>query len=187
MMVVQVERRLFTVDEYYQMAEAGIFSEDDRVELIEGEIVEMSPIGSRHAACVNRLNGLFTRRMEGNAVVSVQNPIRLSEFSEPEPDLVLLRPRADFYAEAHPEPEDVLLVVEVAETSAGSDRTVEVPAYARAGVLEVWLIDLADETIEIYREPSPKGYGEIRHAWRGDQLSPQAFPDEQFSVDDVLG
>lgn len=186
-MVVQVERRLFTVDEYYQMAEAGIFSEDDRVELIEGEIVEMSPIGSRHAACVNRLNGLFARRMEGNAVVSVQNPIRLSEFSEPEPDLALLQPRADFYAEAHPEPEDVLLVVEVAETSAGSDRRVKVPLYARAGILEVWLIDLADETIEIYRRPSPRGYGEVQRAWRGDHLSPQAFPDEQFSVDDVLG
>lgn len=186
-MVVQVERRLFTVDEYYQMAEAGILSEDDRVELIEGEIVAMSPIGSRHAACVDRLIQLLFDRVRGRAIIRVQNPIRLSEFSEPEPDLALLQPRADFYAEGHPEPDNVLLVVEVAETSAGSDRTLKVPTYARAGILEVWLIDLADETIEIYREPSPRGYGEIRRAWRGDQLSPQAFPDEQFPVDDVLG
>lgn len=186
-MVVQVERRLFTVDEYYQMAEAGIFSEDDRVELIEGEIVEMSPIGSRHTACVKRLNRLLSRKLGDQAVISVQDPIRLSEFSEPEPDLALLQPRADFYAEAHPEPEDVLLVVEVAETSAGSDRTLKVPTYARAGILEVWLIDLADETIEIYREPSPRGYGEIRRAWRGNRLSTQAFPDIELAVDDVLG
>jgi len=186
-MVVQVERRLFTVDEYYQMAEAGIFSEDDRVELIEGEIIEMSPIGSRHTACVKRLNRLLSQKLGDQAVISVQDPIRLSEFSEPGPDLALLRPRADFYAEAHPGPGDVLLVVEVAETSAGSDRRVKVPTYARAGILEVWLIDLADETIEIYRKPSLRGYGETQRAWRGDHLSPQAFPDKQFSVDDVLG
>src|SRR5262245_37141744 len=116
-MAVQVSRRLFTVDEYYQMAQAGILHEDDRVELIEGEIIETAAIGSRHAACVDRLNQLFSGRVAGRAIVRVQNPIRLSQRSEPQPDLALLRPRADFYATGHPGPQDVLLVVEVADTS----------------------------------------------------------------------
>lgn len=186
-MVVQVAKRLFTVDEYYQMAQAGILSEDDRVELIEGEIVEMTPIGSRHAACADRLNQFFSERVRGRAIIRVQNPIRLSEYSEPQPDLALLQPRSDFYAQAHPEPENVLLVVEVAETSADSDRSVKVPLYARAGVPEVWLVDLAGECIESYRKPSPKGYGEVRRMWRGEHFSPQAFPDVKLAVDDVLG
>ncbi|RME47171.1 MAG: Uma2 family endonuclease [Chloroflexi bacterium] len=186
-MVVQVERRLFTVDEYHQMAEAGIFTEDDRVELIEGEIVEMAPIGSRHAACVDRLNRLFSNRIGERAIARVQSPVRLSEFSEPEPDLALLRPRPDFYAQAHPQPEDVLLVVEVAETSVTSDRDVKVPLYARAGIPEVWLVDLAEETVEVYREPLPRGYAKIRRVWRGDELAPHAFPDRVFTADEILG
>jgi Uma2 family endonuclease len=116
-MSVQVMRRLFTVDEYYQMAEAGILAEDDRVELIKGEIVEMSPISARHAARVKRLNRIFSRQLGERVIVCVQDPIRLNEYSEPEPDIALVQPRSDFYANAHPEPEDVLLLVEVAETS----------------------------------------------------------------------
>jgi Uma2 family endonuclease len=142
-MGVQLARRLFTVAEYHKMAEAGILSEDDRVELLEGEIVAMSPIGSRHAGLVNRLNRLFSQRAGDQVVVSVQNPVRLGGYSEPQPDLALLRPRADFYTSSHPGPEDVLLAVEVAETSAAVDREVKVPLYARFGVPEVWLVDLA--------------------------------------------
>jgi len=168
------------------MAEAGILSEDDRVELIEGEIVEMSPIGSHHAACVKRLNRLFSRSVS-DAVVSVQDPIRLSEYSEPEPDLALLRPRADFYAEALPGPEDTLLVVEVMETSAQYDRERKLPLYAEAGIPEVWLVDLAAECIEVYRRPSPDGYEDVRRRCRGERLSPQAFPDVELAVDEVLG
>jgi Uma2 family endonuclease len=186
MMVVEVAKRLFTVDEYYQMAEAGILMEDDRVELLEGEVVEMTPIGRRHAACVNRLNRLFSRQVGEHAIVSIQNPVHLSEYSEPQPDLALLQPRPDFYAQAHPGTEDVLLVVEVAETSADSDRNVKVPLYARAGIPEVWLVDLAEECVEIYRKPSPRGYGEVRRAWRGERLFPQAFPEMELAVDDVL-
>lgn len=186
-MVVGVAKRLFTVDEYYQMSRAGILCEDDRVELIEGEVAEMTPIGRRHAACVDRLNRLFSRQVGEHAIVRVQNPVRLSKYSEPQPDLALLQPRPDFYAQAHPEPADVLLVIEVAETSADTDRIVKVPLYARAGVPEVWLVDLAEECIEIYRKPSPRGYGEILRTWRGEDISPQTLPEVSLSVDAVLG
>src|ERR671938_544657 len=141
-MSVQVAKRCFSVDEYYRMGEAGILTEDDRVELIEGEIIEMSPIGSRHAACVNRLNTLLGRHLRQTAIVSVQNPIRLDAYSEPEPDVALLRPRADYYESGHPTPADALLIVEVADTSADYDRIIKLPLYAKAGIPEAWLVDL---------------------------------------------
>lgn len=186
-MAVQVLRRTFTVEEYHQMAQTGILCEDDWVELLEGEIVEMTPIGPRHAARVNRLSQLFFGQVEGRAIVSVQNPIRLSEYSEPQPDLALLRPHPDFYAQAHPAPEDVLLVVEVAETSADVDREKKVPLYGQAGIGEAWLVDLAGECVEVYLKSSPYGYREVRRFWRGDHFSPQAFPHLDLAVDDVLG
>ncbi len=133
-MTPRLLRRPFTVAEYHRMAEAGVLGEDDRVELLEGEIVQMTPIGSRHAACVARLTHLFVDRLQGRAQVNVQNPVHLSERSEPQPDLALLRPRPDFYARAHPGPADVLLLVEVAETSSDVDWTVKIPLYAGAGV-----------------------------------------------------
>jgi hypothetical protein len=180
-------KRLFTVAEYYQMAEAGIFSGDDRVELLNGEVVEMSPIGSRHAACVDRLNQLFSERMIGCVIVRVQGPVRLGRYSEPQPDLALLQPRPDFYAHAHPEPEDVLLVAEVAETSAAYDREVKVPLYARAGILEVWLVDLANECIEIYRQPAPQGYQQVQRLGRRQHLAPLALAGCDLTVDAILG
>jgi len=186
-MIFQVSKRLFTVEEYHRMAEAGILGEDDRVELIEGEIVEMTPIGSRHAGAVNRLNRLFSERVGEHAVVSVQNPIRLGERSEPQPDLALLRFREDFYASSHPGPGDVLLVVEVAETSAEYDRRVKVPLYARFGIPEVWLVDLEGEAVEVYRDPSPEGYRKAEVLRRGSSLSPSSFPDLELSVDEILG
>ncbi|OGF53023.1 MAG: hypothetical protein A2Z21_08670 [Candidatus Fraserbacteria bacterium RBG_16_55_9] len=184
---IQVLKRRFTVEEYYKMAEAGIFSEDDRVELLDGEIVEMTPIGSSHAACVDRLTRLFGRLIGETASLRVQSPIRLSKSSEPQPDLALLKPRSDFYAQAHPGPEDVFLVVEVAETSAGIDRKVKIPLYAKAGIPEVWLVDLDEERIEVYRNPSAKGYGEVQRFRRGRSLAPQALPDMKLSVSDILG
>jgi len=186
-MTVQVPKRLFTVDEYYRMAKAGLFSEDDRLELIEGEVVEMSPIGSRHAACVKRLNRLLSRLVADRLLIGVQDPIRLGRYSEPQPDLTLLQPRDDFYAQAHPEPEDVLLVVEVAETSAAYDREVKVPLYARSGIPEVWLVDLETGQVEVYRKPSPKGYREVRRAGSGQHLAPQALPDRELAVDAIIG
>ena len=126
-MAVQVARRRFTVDEYHQMAHAGILSEDDRVELLDGEIVERSPIGSLHQACVDRLNRLFNTLVGTAAIVRVQGPVQLDLYSEPQPDLLLLRPQDDFYARAHAGPEDVLLVVEVAESTVEYDRRIKLP------------------------------------------------------------
>jgi Uma2 family endonuclease len=186
-MAVQLLKRLFTVEEYHRMAEAGILSEDDRVELLEGEITAMAPIGSRHQACVDRLTELFSAQVQRRAVVRVQGPIRLGERSEPQPDLALLRPRADFYAEAHPGSEDVLLVVEVAETSAAYDREVKVPLYARFGVPEVWLVDLAGEQLEVFRQPSPQGYQDLRTLRRGEAVAPLLLPDLSLAVDALLG
>ena len=186
-MSVQVSQRLFTTAEYYQMAKAGILSEDERVELLEGEIVEMAPISSYHAACVDRLNKLFSLYLGQKTIVRVQSPIHLNERSEPEPDLVLLELRPDFYAQAHPKPGDVLLLVEVAETSTEYDRQLKVPLYAQAGITEVWLVDLEGECVEVYRNPSPQGYGEIRRHWRGQSLAPHTFPDLDVAVDEILG
>jgi Uma2 family endonuclease len=169
------------------MAVAGILTEDDRVELIEGEIVEMPPIGSRHAACVKRLNRLFSSRVGDLAVVLVQDPIRLSDVAEPEPDLALLEPRADFYAAAHPGPAEVLLVVEVADTSVGYDRSVKIPLYARAGIRELWLVDLERERIEVLRQPAAGGYRSVRTYRRGAQLTVEALPGPEFPVDTILG
>ncbi len=169
------------------MLAGGILAEDDRVELINGEIIEMAPIGSRHAACVKRLNALFSRHIGDRAVIGVQDPVRLGDYSEPQPDLVLLRPRSDYYAGGHPGPEDILLLVEVAESSAEYDRQVKLPLYARHGVREAWLVDLAGEAVEVYREPAPAGYRDVRRAGRGETVSPGALPDLALAVDDILG
>jgi Uma2 family endonuclease len=182
----QVTRRKFTVEEYHLLARAGVLKEDDRVELLEGEIVEMSPIGSRHAACVDRLNRVFSRLGE-RTIVRVQSPLRLGDLAEPQPDLALLRPRSDFYATAHPGPEDVLLVVEVAETSSDYDRQIKIPLYARWGIPEAWLVDLDQDRVEVHRDPSPEGYRDVRAITRSEALAPVAFPDLDLRAQDVLG
>jgi Uma2 family endonuclease len=181
-----VVRHRFSVEDYHRMAQAGILGEDDRVELIEGEVVQMSPIGPRHAAQVARLQALLQEAVGRRAIVWVQNPLRLGEHSEPEPDLALLRPREDYYAAAHPGPEDVLLVVEVADTSADYDRQVKVPLYARHGIAEAWLLDLERGQVEVYRRPSAGGYGERRVLGPGDALSPLAFPDIALPLDQLM-
>ena len=182
-----VVRHRFSVEDYHRMARAGILGEDDRVELIDGEIVDMAPIGPRHAASVDRLVRAFSRRLEDRAIVRVQSPVRLGERSEPQPDVALLRPRDDYYASGHPAAADVLLVVEVAESSAEYDRQVKVPLYGRHGVAEVWLVDLERGQVEVYRRPGGEGYGEVRTLGRGEGLSPLAFPDLTLAVDDILG
>ena len=150
-MSVQIARRIFTVDEYHRMGEAGVFSEDDHVDLIEGEILKKSPIGGRHAASFNRLTKEFNNLLGVRAIVSVQNPIMLNDVSEPEPDLAILRPRDDFYGAAHPTASDVLLVIEGGDTSA-YDLKVKLPAYARSGIPQVWIADLTTETVEVHSE-----------------------------------
>lgn len=184
-MVVQLARRLFTVHEYDQMSQAGILTEDDRVELLGGEIVQITPIGSRHADCVDRLTQFLVERLARRAIVRVQNPIRLGELSEPQPDLSLVQPHRS-YAAAHPEGEDVLLLLEVADTSAETDREIKIPLYARAGIPEVWLINLPGDCVEVYRQPTQDGYQEMRRMERGDVVAPMAFPDLELLVDTIL-
>ena len=171
------------MDEYYRMADAGLFRADDRLELVEGEIIDKAPIGSRHAACVNRLNRLLSARLGERAIVSVQSPVRLSDLSEPQPDVAVLAPRDDFYAGGHPGPSEVLLVVEVADTTAGWDRGVKMPLYGRAGVAEAWLVDLAAGAVDVFSAPGPDGYGDARHASGGEQL---AVAGATVGVDEIL-
>jgi len=169
------------------MGEAGIFGEDDRVELIEGEIIEMSPIGSPHAARVKRLNRLLVRRLGTRAIVQVQDPVLLSQLSEPQPDLGVLKPREDFYAAGHPEPSDVLLIVEVADSSRAFDRTIKAPLYARAGIVELWVVDVIDAVVDVYRKPWRGRYREVARFQRGQRVNIAAFPHFSFRVTDILG
>jgi Uma2 family endonuclease len=185
-MAVDIQKRLFTCDEYETMLVAGILSEDDRTELIEGEILQMPPIGSPHAGGINRLNALFSH-LAGRAILSVQNPLRLNDLSEPQPDFVLLRPREDFYRDSHPRPEDVLLVIEVADASLAFDRRVKAPLYAMNGIAELWILDLQDRTIEVYRHPSARGYLDVRRCDRESSLKMLAFPDLEILVEEILG
>ena len=185
-MSVQAPRRLFTVDEFHQMAEAAIFGEDDRLELLAGEIVEMTPIGSRHAACVSRLNRWLGQHLGEGFIVRVQDPVRLDYRSEPQPDLAVVKARPDFYRDAHPGPPDVLLVIEVADTSAEIDRVEKVPLYARAGIPEVWVVDLSTGQIEVYRTPTSGGYAEHETVHHGGSLRPVAIPRMELSADGVF-
>ncbi|MCS7207332.1 MAG: Uma2 family endonuclease [Dehalococcoidia bacterium] len=180
-------RRLFTVEEYHRMAETGILGEDDRVELLEGEIRTMAPIGIRHASTVLRLIRILSEKVGPHAFVNAQNPVRLGPYSEPQPDITLLVPRPDYYASAHPGPQDVLLLIEVADTSADYERQVKVPLYARAGVREVWLVDLAAGCVEVYREPAGQGYGRVERVGRGERLTPLALPGLEVPVEAILG
>lgn len=185
-MTVEVLKRRFTVDEFQRMGEAGILTRDDRVELIDGDIVRMTPIGHRHASSVRRLNAILSPLVGEAAIIDVQNPLRLGQHAEPQPDLVLLKPKSDFYARAHPGPADVLLVIEVADTSAEYDRTVKVPLYGRAGIAEVWVVDLADGLVEVYRQPARGQYGEHVAVGPGRSLPLPGLPRRSIAVDDIL-
>ncbi|HSB69946.1 MAG TPA: Uma2 family endonuclease [Candidatus Methylomirabilis sp.] len=179
--------RRFTVEEYYRMGEAGILRDDERVELMEGEIVMLTPIGSEHAASLNRLNRLWASRLAHRAIMSIQNPVRLSPASQFQPDLALLRPRPDFYRKSHPEPADVLLLIEVADTTVEKDRRLKIPLYAKSGIQESWLLDLPADRIHVYRQSRTEGYQDVHSHSRGQLLTPEAFPDITLSVDDRLG
>jgi Uma2 family endonuclease len=185
-MGMPIARHRFTVDEYHRMGAAGVFHEDDRVELLDGEIVEMSPIGAPHVACVIRLTALLSRLAGTAALVSVQNPVTLERRSEPQPDVVLLPRRADLSGAWLPDHADTLVVIEVADTSVEYDRN-KLRLYADAGIPEVWLVNLPEDHIEVYRSPRPGSYGTTRVARRGETLTPLQAPAVTLRVEDILG
>ena len=186
MMSAELQKWHFNVEQYYRLAEAGVLKPDDRVELIEGEIIKMPPIGSFHAACVARFVPQFTKSTNIDVTVWIQNPIRLSDFSEPVPDVALLKPREDFYAERHPGPEDVLLIIEVADTTLLSDRNVKIPLYARFGIPESWLVNLPEKIIEVYYDAIDGRYRKSLKFKRGDVLQSPTVPGLSLKVDDII-
>lgn len=186
-MVAAWKRRRFTVDQYYEMARAGILGPDDRVELLDGEVVEKMPIGSEHAGCVEYLAWQFNRALGDDALVRTQNPIHLSRYSEPEPDLAIVRFRADLYRRDHPTVADVLLLIEVSDSSVARDRVLKLPLYAAAGITEVWIVDLPAARLRVFRGPGPDGYATTLDLTCGAVVTPVAFPHLELAVTDILG
>jgi Uma2 family endonuclease len=168
------------------MAEAGILGPQDRVELIQGQIVEKAVIGSPHAWSVDSLNRLLAPAVGDRAIVRVHGPVRIDDYSEPEPDLLLLRPASERYHSSHPLPADVLLVIEVADTTALFDRSVKLPLYALAGIPEYWLVDVRRQVVEIYRSPEGGAYADAREARAGTPIAPEAFPDIVLDAGQIL-
>jgi Uma2 family endonuclease len=186
-MPFEVAKKLFTVDEYYRMADAGIIVGEDRVELIDGEILTMNPIGTPHALCVMQLTHLFVTAVTGRGWVSVQSSIQLNNYTEPEPDIVLLKPGTTRKTTERISAKDALLVVEVADTSLAFDRKIKVPRYAAAGIPETWIVNLNDTELLVFRNPSESGYTTTFTLHRGDTVSPVTFSDLTFDVDGILG
>ena len=176
-------RRRFTVAEFYRLGEAGILTADDRIELIQGDLVPMTPVGPRHAAAVDRLDDQLRAALGARARVRIQNTVRLSNDTEPLPDVVVCQRRE--YTDQHPTPTDILLIIEVVDTSAERDRY-KLSLYARAGVTETWLVDLTADIIEVHREPGPNGYRLVRRCRPGDTLTVDAFPEVAIAVADLL-
>lgn len=178
----------FSIDDFLRMAETGILHDDDRVELIEGEIVEMSPIGPPHQGVVDWFTRAFITRLGERAIVRIQGPISIPKWSMPQPDVIVLVARADFYRKGHPEPPgDVALVIEVSDSTVAYDRRVKLPLYARSGVTEAWIVDLPAGLVQVCREPGPHGYGFSVEVLPGGTVSPLAFPDVTLEVADILG
>ena len=176
----------FTTTEYGQMISAGVLTKDDRVELLNGEIVNMAPIGPGHNGGVNYLNSLFASLSPNEAISQVQGPIHLDDASEPEPDLALLHPRKDFYRHKLPGPKDIFLIIEVADSSLLLDRNVKVPLYAKAGITEMWLVDLVSKEVVVHRQPRSGKYTKITKHRDGDKIAPQVFPKHFLKIADLF-
>lgn len=176
----------FTVDDFARMGEAGILTEDDRVELIDGEVREMTPIGPPHAWTVDRLTVLIATRLAGTAHLRVQGPIRLGRHTEPQPDLSVSR-RARAYTNRHPDADDLLLVIEVSDSSLQYDRAEKVPRYGKAGVPETWVVDVSARTVTAYTGPGPEGYARERVLRCGERITASAVAELDFPVDDIFG
>ncbi len=184
-MPVQTHHR-FSVQDYHRMAETGVLRPDTRVELLDGKIIDMSPIGPFHGGVAKFLNKVFTSAARGRWVASVQDPLSLGEHSEPQPDIMLLKPAKDFYRRRHPQPADVFLLVEISDSTLETDQADKLPAYGRAGIPEVWIVNLNELTVEVYREPQFNGYGSKTILQTGDQACPLAFPDAAVDVAELL-
>ena len=185
-------RHSFTREDWYALAGTGVLADDYRGELMEGEIIDMPPIGSEHGGCVKWLAGFFHARLGNSAVISVQDPIRLGDFSEPQPDIAIVRPRDDFYRHGHPIPTDILLLIEVADTSLHYDRTVKGPLYARYGIPEYWLVDLIARRLERYLTPTAMSYIHNSRHLPGESVSPgfaaqPGMPNLVVPVSGILG
>lgn len=180
-----LQRRKLSVDEFHRIGTAGILREDDRIELIDGEMIEMAPIGSKHAAKVNRLSRMLALAAGRNAIVSTQNPILLPPRSEPQPDIALLKPRPDDYETSLPRARDVLLIIEVSDVTLAYDREVKIPLYALHAISEVWLLDVQDRQMIVHRRPSAKGYRRIVTFGRTESIAPQALPGVRIDLAEV--
>lgn len=180
------QNRKFTVAEYYRMVDAGILRPKERVELIEGEILTAPPVSPRHAGSVDIANEVFARQNNGQFRVRIRGPVHLDERTEPEPDAALLRLRPGSYRRAHPTPEDILLVTEVADSTLDYDREVKAPIYGRAGIPETWVVNLREDCLEVFRNPGPPGYAQHTLYRRGDKISPVSLPDLEFAVAELL-
>ncbi|HEV3342847.1 MAG TPA: Uma2 family endonuclease [Pirellulales bacterium] len=185
-MSAQVSRRPFSVAEYDQIVESGILREGDRVELIEGEILAMSPIGRRHAACVRRMTRVLSRLLDNRTLVSVQCPVAIPDWSEPNPDLALLVPRDDDYVEAHPLPRQVQVLVEVADSSLAYDVQVKSPLYAKAGIRELWIVDLKANRVVVHTRPRAGRYTVVRAHGLLDRFTSPRFRGIEFAVRELL-
>ena len=183
---LECNTRKFTVEEYYRMAEVGILRPDERVELINGEVIVMAPIGNPHATGVRRIERVFSQTAGSSVTISGQNPVLIGERSTPQPDVAILRYREDDYFGKSPSAEDVLLVIEVSDTSLAYDRNVKVNLYAQANIPETWIANLSDDCIETFTGPGPDGYATHTIYRRGDRIAPSTLPDVEFAVDDLL-
>ena len=191
--VVEVERvskvtpKRFRVEDFRKMTEAGILPEESGWEIIDGYLMDKMSIGSKHASTVKRLNRKLTRLFEDEVIISVQDPIHIDEFNQPEPDIALLKPREDFYAESHPSPQDVLLLIEVSNSTIEYDRDIKKTLYARTGIVEFWIVNLPDETVECYSQPKNGNYRLARILEKGEIVESNAVENLKLSVEEILG
>ena len=179
-------RRQFTVHDYARMRETGILAEDDRVELLDGEIYQMSPLGSLHIAIVNRLNKLLMRQVGDDAILSIQNSIQLNDYSEPQPDVALLNPRDDYYDQALARPDDILLLIEVADSSIEYDRDHKLPRYAASNIAEVWIIDVDQQIVEQYTQPMQGQYTQINKVLFGNRIQSKTMQQIAITTEQIF-
>lgn len=185
-MSAKLERHLFTIDDYHQMIKTGILKKQHQVELIEGEILEMSPIGSRHASIVDRLNRSLNRQVGDSAIVRVQSPVIMNDLSEPQPDITVVRYKEDFYEQEHPQVQDIFLIIEISDTTTVYDRDIKIPVYASAGIQVVWLFDLASQIVDVYTDPVFGRYNLIQRQNKNSVLLLPSLPTIRIDLSSIF-